>query len=154
MGHSSRSSGSGRSTCSSGSSRRGYSSSSGLSDDQTPVRRLDTVTITTAEIHKVFDTFNTVSAQLKLQGQALESVKNSLQDLTADLQELKEVQRFLIEKVESLQENSAADDGKILPEISVSLKIILVMVFSLMLHLVIDFHFQSTTSTPSVTGSK
>ena len=121
LGNSSRSSGSGsRSTCSSGSSRRGYSSSSSLSDDQTPVRRRDTVTITTAEIGKVFDAFNTVSAHLKLQGQALESVKNSLQDLTADLQELKEDRRVLIEKVESLQENSAVDDGKIPPEISVS----------------------------------
>lgn len=117
LGNSSRSSGS-RSTCSSGTSRRGHSSSSGFSDDQTPVRRRDTVTITTAEIGKVFDAFNTVSAQLKLQSQALESVKNSLQDLTADLQELKEDRRVLIEKVESLQENSAVDDGKILPEIS------------------------------------
>ncbi|XP_068754040.1 uncharacterized protein C14orf93-like [Montipora capricornis] len=118
LGQSSRSSGSGRSTCSSGSSRRGYSSSSGLCDEQTPVRRRDTVTITTAEIGKVFDAFNTVSAQLKLQGQGLESVKKSLQDLTADLQELKEDRRVLIEKVESLQENSAVDDGKIPPEIS------------------------------------
>ena len=90
LGHSSRSSASSvRPTYSSGSSRRGYSSSSGLSDDQTPVRRRDTVTITTAEIGKVFDAFNTVSAQLKLQGQALESLKNSMQDLTAELQELR-----------------------------------------------------------------
>lgn len=127
LGHSSRSSSSGRSTCNSGSSRRGYSSSSGASDDQTPVRRRDTVTITTAEIGKVFDAFSTVSAQLKLQGQALESVKNALQDLTADLQELKEDRRVLLEKVESLQENNAVDDGKIPPEISVSLKIIMVI---------------------------
>ena len=119
LGNSSRSAGS-RSTCSSGTSRRGHPSSSGLSDHQTPVRRRDTVTITTAEIGKVFDAFNTVSAQLKLQGQALESVKNSLQDTTADLQELKEDRQVLIEEVESLQENSAVDDGKILPEISVS----------------------------------
>ena len=60
---------------------RGYSCLSCPSDDQTPVwRRRDTVTITTGEIGKFFDAFNTVSAQLKLQGQALESVKNSLQD--------------------------------------------------------------------------
>ena len=78
------------------------------------------MTITTAEIGKVFDAFNTVSAQLKLQGQALESVKNSLQDLTADLQELKEDRRVLIEKVESLQENRVVDNGKILHEISVT----------------------------------
>lgn len=59
LGNSSRSSGGGRSTftCSSSSSRRGYSSSSGLSDDQTPVQKRDTVTITTAEIGKVFDAF-------------------------------------------------------------------------------------------------
>ena len=38
LGHSSRSSSNVRSACSSGSSRRGYSSSSGLSDDQTPVQ--------------------------------------------------------------------------------------------------------------------
>ena len=43
-----------------------------------------------------------------------------MQDLTADLQELKEDRRVLIQKVESLQENSPVDDGKILPEISVS----------------------------------
>ena len=128
LGHSSRSSASSvRSTYSSGSSRRGYSSSSGLSDDQTPVRRRDTVTITTAEIGKVFDAFNTVSAQLKLQGQALESLKNSMQDLTAELQELKEDRRVLLEKVESLHENNAVDDGKIPPEISVSLIIIMVI---------------------------
>lgn len=128
LGHSSRSSASSvRPTYSSGSSRRGYSSSSGLSDDQTPVRRRDTVTITTAEIGKVFDAFNTVSAQLKLQGQALESLKNSMQDLTAELQELKEDRRVLLEKVESLHENNAVDDGKIPPEISVSLKIIMVI---------------------------
>ena len=77
------------------------------------------MTITTAEICKVFDSFNTVSVQLRLQGQALESVKSSLQDLTADLQELKEDRRVLIEKVESLQGNSAVDDRKIPPEISV-----------------------------------
>ena len=77
------------------------------------------MTITTAEICKVFDAFNTVSAQLKLQSQALESVKNSLQDLTADMQELKEDRRVLIEKVESLQENRVVDDGKILHDISV-----------------------------------
>ena len=127
LGHSSRSSSSVRSTNSSGSSRRGYSSSSGLSDDQTPVRRRDTVTITTAEIGKVFDAFNTVSAQLKQQGQALESLKHSMHDLTTELQELKEDRRVLLEKVESLQENSAVDDGKIPPEISVSLKIRMVV---------------------------
>ena len=119
LGNSSRSSGS-SSTCRSGSSRRGYSSSSGLSDDQTPVQRRDTVTITTAEIGKVFDAFNTLSAQFELQGQVLDSVKNSLQDLTTDLQELKEDRRVLIEKVESLQENRVVDDGKILHEISVT----------------------------------
>lgn len=70
---------------------------------------------------------NTVSAQLKLQGQALESLKNSMQDLTAELQELKEDRRVLLEKVESLHENNAVDDGKIPPEISVSLKIIMVI---------------------------
>ena len=70
------------------------------------------MTITTYEIGKVFDAFNTVSAQLKLQGQALESVKNSLQDVPADLQELKETRRVLIEKIESLQENSALNGGK------------------------------------------
>ena len=43
-----------------------------------------------------------------------------MQDLTADLQEVKEDRQVLIQKVESLQENSAVDDGKILPEISVS----------------------------------
>ena len=78
------------------------------------------MTITTVEICKVFDSFNTVSVQLRLQGQALESVKSSLQDLTADLQELKEDRRVLIEKVESLQGHSAVDDRKIPPEISVS----------------------------------
>ena len=83
--------------------------------------------LSTAEIGKVFDAFNTVSAQLKIQGQALESVKNSLQDLTADLQELKEDRRVLLEKVESLQENNAVDDGKIPPEISISLKMIMVI---------------------------
>ena len=82
--------------------------------------------------------FNTVSAQLKLQGQALESVKNSLQDLTADLQELKEDRRVLLEKVQRLQENNAVDEGKIPPEISVSLKII--MIFSLVVYLIFDFH--------------
>ena len=127
LGHSSRSSSSVRSTNSSSSSRRGYSSSSGLSDDQTPVRRRDTVTITTAEIGKVFDAFNAVSAQLKQQGQALESLKHSMHDLTTELQELKEDRRVLLEKVESLQENSAVDDGKIPPEISVSLKIRMVV---------------------------
>ena len=78
------------------------------------------MTITTAEIGKVFDAFNTVSSQLKQQGQDLASVKNSLQDLTADLQELKEDWRVLQERVERLQENNAIEDGKILPEISVS----------------------------------
>lgn len=97
------------------------------SDDQTPVRRRDTVTITTSEIGKVFDAFNTVSAQLKVQGQALESVKSLLQDLTAELQEVKEDRRVLLEKIESLQENNAIDDGKIPPEISVSLKIMIVI---------------------------
>jgi len=43
-----------------------------------------------------------------------------LQDLTADLQELKENSRVLPEKVESLQENDAVDDAKIPPDISVS----------------------------------
>ena len=118
LGHSSRSSSSGRSTCS---TRRGYS---GLSDDQTPVRRRDPVTIMTSEIGKVFDAFNTVSAQHKVQGQALESIKNLLEDLTAKLQELKEDRRVLLQKVESLQESNAIDVGKIPPEISVSLKII------------------------------
>ena len=100
---------------------------SGLSDDQTPVRRRDTVTITTSEIGKVFDAFNTVSAQLKVQGQALENVKSLLQDLTAELKELKEDRRVRLEKVESLQEKNAVDDGKIPPEISVSLKIMIVI---------------------------
>jgi len=43
------------------------------------------------------------------------------------LQELKEDQRVLLAKVENLQENHAVDDGKIPPEISVSLKIIMVI---------------------------
>ena len=78
------------------------------------------MTIMTSEIGKVFDAFDTVSSQLKLQGQALESVESLLQDLTADLQELKENSRVVPEKVESLQENDAVDDAKIPPDISVS----------------------------------
>jgi len=54
----------------------------------------------TSEIDNMFDDFRTVLAQLKLQGEALESVKNLLQDLTADLQELKEHWRVLLEKVD------------------------------------------------------
>lgn len=58
------------------------------------------MTIMTSEIDNMFDAFKTVSAQLKLQGEALESVKNLLQDLTVDLQELKEDWRVLLQKVE------------------------------------------------------
>ncbi|KAL9968590.1 hypothetical protein ACROYT_G020699 [Oculina patagonica] len=115
----SRSSGSAISRASSVDSRRSLSSSSSSHlSDETPVRRRDTVTITTAEIGKVFDAFNSVSAQLKLQGQVLENVKTSLEDLSAELQELKEDRRVLMEKIENSQQENAADDGKIPPEIS------------------------------------
>ena len=83
----------------------------------------------------------------------MESVKNALQDLTADLQELKEDRRVLLEKVESLQENNAVDDGKIPPEISVSLKII-IWLFSVVVYLIFDFHFQSMSSILSVASPK
>ena len=119
LGHSSRSSSSGRSTCSTSSSMRGYS---GLSDDQTPVRRRDTVTITTLKLARFL--MPSIQYQPSLKGQALENVKNLLEDVTAELQELKEDRRVLLQKVESLQESNAVDDGKIPPEISVSLKII------------------------------
>lgn len=116
-----RSSGGAGSRSSSVDSRRSLSSSSSALTDETPVRRRDTVTITTTELGKVFDAFNSVSAQLKQQGQLLENFKASLEDLTADMQELKEGRRVLVEKIDSLQQENGADEGKIPPEISVSL---------------------------------
>ena len=99
---------------------RPSSGSSSTNEERTPLRGRQHVTLSSEELNKIFDAFNSISKKMKKHLEEIQLIKESQTELLAEVKNLSEDNKVLHESLANLNDQNMEYDSKIPPEISVS----------------------------------